>query len=91
MTYFYGSLFATVQDLVPVSVRSTMIAVLIFSVNLLGIAPGSFLAGRLCDWLTGQVTQPMSWGLFITGLAGLLAAPLFLVAAWRYRRDTLGQ
>ncbi len=86
-TFFYGSLFATVQDLVPVSVRSTIIAVLIFSVNLLGIAPGSFVAGRLCDWLEGQVAQPISWGLFATGLAGLLAVPLFLLAAWRYPTD----
>ena len=38
MTYFYGSLFATVQDTLPVSMRSTTVAVLIFSVNLLGIA-----------------------------------------------------
>jgi len=87
MTYFYGSLFATVQDLVPVSVRSTMIAVLIFSVNLLGIAPGSFVAGRLCDTLDGQVDNPMSWGLFLTGLAGLLAVPFFLLAARRYSID----
>jgi MFS family permease len=87
MTYFYGSLFATVQDLVPVSVRSTMIAVLIFSVNLLGIAPGSFVAGRLCDSLEGQVAYPMSWGLFLTGLAGLLAVPCFALAARRYSID----
>jgi MFS family permease len=87
MTYFYGSLFATVQDLAPVSVRSTMIAVLIFSVNLLGIAPGSFFAGRLCDSLDGRVEYPMSWGLFVTGLAGLLAVPCFLIAAKRYAID----
>jgi MFS family permease len=87
MTFFYGSLFATVQDLVPVSVRSTIIAVLIFSVNLLGVAPGSFVAGRLCDWLQTQVAYPLSWGLFGTGLVGLLAVPLFLLAAWRFPTD----
>jgi hypothetical protein len=87
MTYFYGSLFATVQDLVPVSVRSTVIAVLIFSVNLLGIAPGSFVAGRLCDSLDGHVERPISLGLFLTGLAGLLAVPCFFVAARRYSFD----
>jgi MFS family permease len=87
MTYFYGSLFATVQDLAPISVRSTIIAFLIFSVNLLGIAPGSFVAGRLCDSLEGRVEHPMSWGLFVTGLAGLLAVPCFLLAARRYSTD----
>jgi MFS transporter, Spinster family, sphingosine-1-phosphate transporter len=87
LTYFYGSLFATVQDLVPVSMRSTIIAVLIFSVNMLGIAPGSIFAGALCDRLVGEVEHPMSWGLFITGLAGLLAVPFFALAAWRYSID----
>jgi hypothetical protein len=31
MTFFYGSLYAKVQDLAPVSMRPTIIAVLIFS------------------------------------------------------------
>ncbi len=87
MTFFYGALFATVQDLVPATVRSTIIAVLIFSVNLLGIAPGSFLAGRLCDVLADYVDRPMSWGLFVIGNMGLLAVPLFFVAAWRFPID----
>jgi MFS family permease len=87
VTFFYGPLFASVQELSPAGVRSTMIAVLIFGHNLLGYAPGSFVAGKLSGGLAGRVAEPISWGLFITGLAGLLAVPLFLLAAWRAPAD----
>lgn len=41
--------FATVQDLVPIRVRSTIVAFLLFSINFLGVAPGGYVCGALCD------------------------------------------
>jgi MFS family permease len=88
-TFFYGPLFSAVQDLAPPRGRATAVAVLIFGHNLLGLAPGSFAAGWLCDWLTGRVAQPITWGLAAVGLTGLLAVPLFFFAAKRTNhRDT---
>ena len=40
VTFYYGSVFATVQELVPIHIRSTMLAVLLFSLNIFGVAPG---------------------------------------------------
>jgi MFS family permease len=90
LTFFYGPLFATVQDLVPARVRSTAVAVLVFALNLLGIAPGSFVAGLLADTWKGRVDQPITWALFAVGLAGLLAVPFFFLAAWCYPTDAAG-
>jgi MFS family permease len=81
ITFFYGPLFSAVQDLAPPGARATAVAVLIFGHNLLGVAPGSFAAGKLSDWLAGRVAEPITWGLFATGLTGLTAVPLFLLAA----------
>ena len=88
ITFFYGPVLATVQDLVPVRIRSTMVAVLLFSLNIFGVAPGSLLAGKLADhFKVLGYAQPVTWALFLVGLVNLAAVPLFLLAARRYERD----
>ena len=43
VTFFYGPVFAAVQELTPVKVRSTMVAIFILGVNIIGMGVGAFL------------------------------------------------
>ncbi len=88
VTFYYGSVFATVQDLVPIHIRSTMLAVLVFSLNVFGVAPGAFMAGALADhFQAAGYYQPLTRALFIVGLMNLLALPLFYATSRRYVID----
>jgi len=85
-TGYFGAIFATVQDLVPARVRSTMVGVLLLLVNL--------LATGLAPWVAGAVGDATSLtrGLVICSLVGFLSIPFFVFAARRYaaglaRRD----
>lgn len=84
----FGPCFATVQDLVPIRVRSTVVACLIFSHHFIGVAPGSYTAGKLCDELGKRdIAEPYTWGLFSLGLIGFLAIPMFFYGARCYKKD----
>ena len=88
VTFYYGSVFATVQDLVPIHIRSTMLAVLLFSLNIFGVAPGAYMAGALADhFKDAGYDQPLTRALFIVGLMNLLAIPLFYATSRRYLAD----
>jgi MFS family permease len=83
-----GPIFASVQDLVPIRIRSTSVGMLILGHNLLGTAPGNFVAGFLSDALqTAGWEEPLTYGTFFTRLIGLLAIPMFFIAAKHYQRD----
>jgi MFS family permease len=83
-----GPTFASVQDLVPIRIRSTSVGMLILGHNLLGVAPGAFVAGFLCDaFRDAGWQQPMTYGIFFTRIVGLLAVPMFFVAARSYGPD----
>jgi predicted MFS family arabinose efflux permease len=81
-TIFYGPVYATVQDLAPRRIRSTAVAFLIFSVNLLGVALGPTLAGHIGD------LHSLTRGLVVASCVSFLAVPLFLLAARRHQRDS---
>jgi MFS family permease len=88
VTMIYGPLYATVQELTPLRIRSTMIAVLIVGLMLLGASLGAPLAAHLAErFATAGFKQPLTAGIFVTGQIGLLAVPLLLVAARRYSTD----
>ena len=83
-----GPIFASVQDLVPIRIRSTAIGMVILGHNLFGAAPGNFFAGYMCDLLRAAGwEQPMTYGTFFTRLVGMLSIPMFFIAARYYRRD----
>jgi MFS family permease len=82
ITYMYGPVLATVQELTPVRQRATMVAFLLIALNILGASLGSVLAA----WLVGRLGS-YTWGIFITALAGPLSIPLFLLALHRYHSD----
>jgi MFS family permease len=82
ITMMYGPVLATVQELSPVRIRATMIAFLIIWLNVLGASLGAVIAARVTGYL-GSYT----WAIFLTAQAGLLAIPLFLLAARRFETD----
>jgi len=82
VTMMYGPVLATVQELTPLRIRSTMIAFLIIWLNILGASLGAVIAARLTKHL-GSYT----WGIFLTAQMGLVAVPLFWLAARRYETD----
>lgn len=82
ITMMYGPVYATVQELTPLRLRATMIAFLIIWLNLLGASLGAVIAARLRAY-TGSYT----WSIFWTAQTGLVAIPMFLLAARRYEKD----
>jgi MFS family permease len=82
ITMMYGPVYATVQELTPLRLRSTMIAFLIIWLNILGASLGAVIAARLTKTM-GSYT----WGIFLTAQMGLVALPLFMLAAQRFDTD----
>ncbi|PWB68240.1 MAG: hypothetical protein C3F15_16820 [Holophagae bacterium] len=85
-TGYFGPIFATVQDLAPARVRSTMVGVLLLVVNLFATGLAPWVAGAIGDATT------LTRGLVICSLVGFLSVPFFVFAARRYaagiaRRD----
>jgi MFS family permease len=46
---WFGTLFATVQELAPAGARATTVAVALLAVNLLGVGPGPLVTGAVGD------------------------------------------
>ena len=82
ITFMYGPVLATVQELTPVRQRATMVALLMMGLNILGASLGAVIAA----WLAGRL-HSYTWGIFITAQASLVAIPFFVVAFRRYRTD----
>ena len=82
VTIMYGPVLATVQELSPIRLRATTIALLMLGLNIFGASLGSVIAA----WLTGFLNS-FTWGILITAQAGLLSIPLFLLAYRRYESD----
>lgn len=81
MLVVFGAAVTSAQDLVPVSARGLIIAVMMLCNTLLGYAPGSAAVGYLTDMLMASgVDQPIGQALFLCSLPGLLAIPCFHIA-----------
>lgn len=80
-TGYFGAIFASVQDLVPARVRSTMVGVLLLVVNLLATGLSPLVAGTIAD------ATSLTRGLVICSLMGFVSVPFFVFAARRYRTD----
>jgi len=82
-TGYFGPIFATVQDLVPARVRSTMVGVLLLMVNIFATGLAPWVAGAI-----GDATN-LTRGLVICSLVGFLSIPFFVFAARRYTTDVV--
>lgn len=80
-TGYFGAIFASVQDLVPARVRSTMVGVLLLVVNLFATGLAPLVAGTIGDATT------LTRGLVVCSLVGFLSVPFFIFAARRYATD----
>jgi MFS family permease len=81
-TGYFGPIFATVQDLVPARVRSTMVGVFLLLCNIFASGLAPWVAGAIGDATT------LTRGLVICALVGFLSVPFFVFAARRYATDT---
>ena len=82
VTIMYGPVLATVQELSPIRLRATTIALLMIGLNIFGASLGSVIAA----WLTGLL-HSFTWGILITAQASLFSIPLFILAYRRYEAD----
>ncbi len=82
ITFMYGPVLATVQELTAVRLRATMVALLLIGLNILGASLGAVIAA----WLVEAIGS-YTWGIFIPAQTYLLSIPLFLLAYRRYEAD----
>lgn len=84
LTLSYGPLFASLQDLAPVRLRSTLVATMILGMTLIGTSGGNLLVGVLADrFHAAGLGQPITRAAVCTMLPWLLAAPCLFAAAGR--------
>lgn len=82
-----GSVYASLQLILPNQVRGQIGALQVFTLNLGGLILGAALPGYLTDYVFRD-TQMIGWSLALTvGTASLLSAVLFRATWGPYRRD----
>jgi MFS family permease len=87
ITFMYGPVLATIQELTPLRQRATMVAVWLIGLNILGASLGSVIAAWLKGRMSSYTSNSYTWGIFITAQVSLVAIPLFVLAFRRYRAD----
>jgi MFS family permease len=80
-TSYFGAIFATVQDLVPARIRSSMVGFLLLIMNLLASGMAPWVAGLIGD------AHSLTRGLVVCACVGFLSVPVFIFAARRYAQD----
>ncbi len=85
---WFGPVFSLTQALVPPTMRATASAVLLFVINLIGLGIAPLAVGILNDRLAATYgAEAIRYSLMIVGLAGVLAAVHFALAARTIRAD----
>jgi MFS family permease len=80
-TAYFGPLFAVVQEVSPVRIRSTTVAFALLGMNLLGVGPGPWITGMIGD------ASSLTHGLLVSLAVAFISIVPFVVAARRYARD----
>ena len=88
VTFFYGPVFGSVQALTPVKVRSTMVAIFILGVNIVGMGVGSFFTGVLIDHVFNNSSAPYTFSLITVGATGIISIICFYIAGFSYKKDS---
>ena len=85
---FYGPTFSTVQELVPPTIRGTVVGFYIVALNLNGVVIGVTAGGWIIDALQAQGSDSAYTDTLLGfTLISLSAIPLFFFAGLRYERD----
>lgn len=90
-TVFAGPLFGAFQSIVPRHMRATTAAILLFSMNLVGLGLGPLTVGALSDWINIGLgygpAEGVRWSLTVVTLVGLVPAALFATARHSLGKD----
>ena len=85
---FYGPVFSTVQELVPIKIRATIVGFLILMLNLVGLTFGSLGGGVAVDLLrAASVDNPYTTMLVIFTAISALNIPCYYFAGKLYDKD----
>ncbi len=85
---FYGPTFSTIQELVPPSVRASVVGFYLLMLNLVGLGIGTTAAGFTVDVMRSNgVEDPYTKALLVFSLISAFSAPLFYLAGKRFERD----
>ncbi|RPF73541.1 MAG: MFS transporter [Thiotrichales bacterium TMED285] len=82
---FYGPIFAVIQELVPSSIKGTVVAFNLLCLNMFGIASGSILFGIISDYAVAQGYENPYTNLLVGfSTLFLILGPLLYYLAGRY-------
>ncbi len=86
---FYGPIFAVIQELVPPSIKGTVVAFNLLCLNLLGIAIGSIVFGIMADYAVAQGYEDPYTNLLVgfSLMFLILGPPLYYFAGKYYQSD----
>ncbi len=86
---FYGPIFAVIQELVPSSIKGTVVAFNLLCLNLFGIAIGSIVFGIMADYAVAQGYQDPYTNLLVgfSLMFLILGPPLYYFAGKYYQSD----
>ncbi|MEQ1752607.1 MAG: MFS transporter [Micropepsaceae bacterium] len=86
--FYLGPSFAIVQSVAPVSMRTTVSAIMLFVLNLIALGLGPLAVGMLSDALTPQFgSDALRYALMCTSLLNLWAAYHYFVAGPAYAAE----
>ncbi len=78
---YIGPFFTIVQELTPVNLRATMIALTILLSNVIGLGFGNLFCGMMIDWLIVlEVSEPYTLSLLILTLVSHIGLFFFFMA-----------
>ena len=86
---FYGPIFAVIQELVPSSIKGTVVAFNLLCLNLLGIAIGSIVFGIMADFAVAKGYEDPYTNLLVgfSLMFLILGPPLYYFAGKYYQSD----
>lgn len=88
---WYGPVYAIGQSVVPPHMRATTSAILLFTINLIGLGLGPLAVGILSDVMSNGFgmgsAQGVRWALMISTCFGFVAFALFWIARKTIRED----
>ena len=86
---FYGPIFAVIQELVPSSIKGTVVAFNLLCLNLLGIAIGSIVFGIMADYAVAKGYEDPYTNLLVgfSLMFLILGPPLYYFAGKYYESD----
>lgn len=87
VTVFYGPVFSAVQSLSPYKVRTSIIAIWILGVNIVGMGIGSFLTGYLSDTIFSSFKEPLSWSTSLMAAFTFLSLVCYQLSRKTYDED----